>query len=873
MNRNAFLLRMSADGYFGWIRSAGMIKNTNTNEELVDDYANAVTWGPGLDVVFAGASESFSKPLPWYVKPQPAHFDLFMGRMDGNGSVGQGEELVSKYPYEPPERVKFVEMPGGGEFLQTQIPLLLNTTIQSPTYTAAELDCQAREIGAGLAADKVEPGFKDVESASRELLKVGKSGWEYDGTNNLIKVWASAFADIVEQFSNPSWIYSDQASIKVVDYRVLEVTGTPGAWYRGDITLDILLKGIVDRVDFVSPAGGSATKYATELVAGLAGTNDYRNIATAPGVVQRVWEKHNSLLADFIEDAAWAIIGGAISLGIGAALPEEWIGAIIIDNFLSVALSSSQFGADVSSADESVNRSYQVVFKNVLLQAGQRYTVYAYLHGTVTAVSTAIASGVCEMDFWYRHPYISDSEDNDPMQGRGFKLRNVKIDFEKLTDYPPATPSSPSPADETFIDISGSKEAPDFPPLTWTCADPEGGSLVYQLYFGETFPPRLKGEYSFFPKAQLPGKLKPNTNYYWKIIVMDRGKVRTEGPLWKFFTGGLNRAPAFVSSYPSDGEANVLRKSRLLCRFFDPDNDPLTYDVYLGKTSPPPLFIKDLVPTSGSPNFLIGGLDPETTYYWSMKARDNKDGVCEGPVLSFTTASLDSNSPALEPLRLGPPEGATDVPYKNTTLKWSVEDPDGDFLICSPQIYTTQEVWKGTPSGTATCTPAQPSPPRIFLYPSDEYRIYYDFTYTLSQELERNKQYFWRVVTVDTMGNQRGGETIGPIWSFKTKPNTPPDAPTGLSPTGNLVIDRNNVVLSWQCQDADGDSLDYAVELGTEMELKVNLKLPRVAEGYVQTTYNAGTLQPLTNYCWRIIARDGHNGETWSQTFTFRTAN
>jgi len=874
MNYSAWLLKVTAGGEFQWTRAVGLTKRSYSNEERVDDSANALTGVPGGDAIFAGATESFSKPLPWFAKPQPAHFDLFLGRMDRNGGVGQGEELVCKVPFEPPKRLKFVEMPGGGEFLLNPASSVISVSLLPCLYNRTSFDCLQRDLGLpDQPAQKVDPGFEEIERGTRDLLKEGKSQWTADGTTGLIKVWASAYADIVEQFRNPSWIYSDQAAAKVVDYRMLEATGTPGAWYRTDITLEGVFKGIVDRTDYVSPAGGSATKYAVELVAGLAGTSDIRNAASSPGIIQRVWEAHNSLLADFLEDAAWAVIGGAVSIGVGAALPEKWVGTIILDNLSNVVLTVGTFGAETISADECVNKSFKVTFKDVLVQGGQRFTVYVYLHGYVAAVSTAIAAGVCELDFWHHAPHLSDSADRDPLNGRGFKLQKVTWDFGKLTDYPPSAPAHPTPADGTVIDIAASKTPPDFPLLGWTCADPESSSLRYHLYFGESYPPPFKETISHYSKAQISGKLKPNTSYFWKIVAEDSAKNRTEGPLWKFSTGRLNAPPVFQSTLPKNGDTGVPRKTRLFWRFADPNGDLLTYDLYLGKNSPPPLFLSGFSYPWGTPQIDVGALEPETTYYWSIKARDDKDGAGESPIHGFTTESLASNRPPNPPEKLWPPDGAKDVPFKKLTLKWTISDPEGDHILCSPQLSTSPNAWTGAFTGGGACTPPQTSPPHIILYPQDVSEIAFDYLFTLNEELERGSQYWWRVISED-MTSTLGPSQYGPVLSFRTKANSPPQEPSATAPASGAQVGRTNVVLTWTGQDPDGDSLVYDVYLSSDQELIVNPKIQKIASDLTSATYTVpGPLRANTRYFWEVVARDGHRGETKSRTFMFWTTN
>jgi hypothetical protein len=65
----------------------------------------------------------------------------------------------------------------------------------------------------------------------------------------------------------------------------------------------------------------------------------------------------------------------------------------------------------------------------------------------------------------------------------------------------------------------------------------------------------------------------------------------------------------------------------------DPDGDPVTYDLYLGTKSSPPLVASGLVQTSYDP----GPLNYDTEYYWRIVSKDNQGGETNGPVWTFRT--------------------------------------------------------------------------------------------------------------------------------------------------------------------------------------------------------------------------------------------
>jgi len=97
-----------------------------------------------------------------------------------------------------------------------------------------------------------------------------------------------------------------------------------------------------------------------------------------------------------------------------------------------------------------------------------------------------------------------------------------------LNNLPPALPSSPNPPD-------GSLNVPPGTTLTWICGDPENGSLLYDVYFGEDNPPALVSQ-TQPQNTYCPATMIQERNYYWKIIAYDNAGNITEGPVWSFRT-------------------------------------------------------------------------------------------------------------------------------------------------------------------------------------------------------------------------------------------------------------------------------------------------------------------------------------------------
>jgi len=84
---------------------------------------------------------------------------------------------------------------------------------------------------------------------------------------------------------------------------------------------------------------------------------------------------------------------------------------------------------------------------------------------------------------------------------------------------------------------------------------------------------------------------------------------------------------------PDNGAIDQQINTTLSWTCADPENDPLTYDVYFGETNPPVLVSSGQTANTYDP----GILNFETTYYWKITAHDDHANSTESPVWNFTT--------------------------------------------------------------------------------------------------------------------------------------------------------------------------------------------------------------------------------------------
>jgi len=84
---------------------------------------------------------------------------------------------------------------------------------------------------------------------------------------------------------------------------------------------------------------------------------------------------------------------------------------------------------------------------------------------------------------------------------------------------------------------------------------------------------------------------------------------------------------------PESGSMNQPSNTTLTWTCSDPENDPLTYDIYFGTENPPSLVATAQTGTTYNPGTLVY----TTVYYWKIIAHDDHGNTTESPVWNFTT--------------------------------------------------------------------------------------------------------------------------------------------------------------------------------------------------------------------------------------------
>lgn len=132
-------------------------------------------------------------------------------------------------------------------------------------------------------------------------------------------------------------------------------------------------------------------------------------------------------------------------------------------------------------------------------------------------------------------------------------------------NYPPYTPSNPMP-------FSGATGVSINTGLNWTGGDPDGDSVAYDIYFGNTTPPPKVASYVYDTNYG-PGVLEDCTTYYWQIVAWDYYDACSESPIWNFTTNCQPDTP--IIEGPINGKPGVEYDYSFVST--DPEGDDVRY--------------------------------------------------------------------------------------------------------------------------------------------------------------------------------------------------------------------------------------------------------------------------------------------------------
>lgn len=170
----------------------------------------------------------------------------------------------------------------------------------------------------------------------------------------------------------------------------------------------------------------------------------------------------------------------------------------------------------------------------------------------------------------------------------------------------------------------------------------------------------------------------------------------------------------------------------------DAEKNPIIYQLQVSTDNQ---FSQNVNTIETTSNFQNIDLEKGKAYYWRVKATDNKNASSNYSSINnfYTEALALSNHLPFLPQIINPDNNST-IFSSDVTLRWSASDVDAADVL-------SYDLYLGTDN-----------PPTLKVGNA----ISADYLYISS--LQYSRIYYWRIIAKDN----KGAETIGQVWNFKT---------------------------------------------------------------------------------------------------------
>lgn len=267
--------------------------------------------------------------------------------------------------------------------------------------------------------------------------------------------------------------------------------------------------------------------------------------------------------------------------------------------------------------------------------------------------------------------------------------------FLNFTNSHPNAPSNPNPA-------NGANDIETNADLSWTCSDPDGDLVSYDVYFGTTNPPTTKVSSNQAGTSYDPGALGSSTTYYWQIVATDNiawDIGNTAGPVWSFTTKSGGTSPPTPPGGPSGPSGETIElKANPGGPYYGVINVELTFD---GSKSTGTIISYVWSFGDGATGT---GIKPKHTYsevkkYTVTLTVTDDDGITDTNT-TYATITATPNNPPTKPEVTGSHIGTKNVNYSYNAMSTDVENDDIKYIFAwgDGDTITTEFV----PNGTTT---------------------------------------------------------------------------------------------------------------------------------------------------------------------------
>jgi formylglycine-generating enzyme required for sulfatase activity/N-acetylneuraminic acid mutarotase len=489
--------------------------------------------------------------------------------------------------------------------------------------------------------------------------------------------------------------------------------------------------------------------------------------------------------------AVWSFTTATVSL-LAPTLVSPVNGAV--DQSLSPALTwSTVTNATSYHAQVSTNSAFTTIFSQ---------------DSTLTAASKAISNLAGGVTYYWR------------VRSKNASGVSGWTSPWSFTTKMPAIPSAPSLGSPANI----SKNQSLTPTLVWAMVS--GAATYYvQVSPSNTFAIIFSQDSTLTVDSMKLSGLATSTTYYWRVRAKNAAGVSAWSGQWSFTTvpSSVPPVPALVS--PVNGAPS---QPQILTLVWSPVGGDSTYRVQLSTSSSfATLTIDDSTLTAA--NRAIGLLDPRTTYYWRVYAKNAAGVSAWTSPWSFTTGTSALPSPVLN----SPANKATGV-SRTATLAWStVTGATGYHVqVARDSLFSAMAMEDSAltvASKTLNVTPV-------------------------------GNTFYWRVRAKNTSSVS----TWSAVWGFYTTGGL--TAPVLVSPAnGTAALNPVGLTLSWSTVST---ATSYKVQMSPDSTFAI------VVTEDSTLTAPSKTIDSLSlgvKYYWRVRAKNASGVSSWTTPWSFTT--
>ncbi len=420
--------------------------------------------------------------------------------------------------------------------------------------------------------------------------------------------------------------------------------------------------------------------------------------------------------------------------------------------------------------------------------------------------------------------------------------------------------SAPSPA-------NGAVDVVQDVTLSWA----SGFSGVSRdVYFGtSSSPPKLERTTGL--SFKLP-KLATSTTYYWRIDEIEANGTKHRGSVWSFTTV-IGEA---TNPYPADKASNVPVDVVLS---WTPGATAVSHDGYFGTTSPPP-FLGNTTESSFD-TASIGGLAPDTIYYWQLDAIEADGTKHVGNVWTFKTVGANPGAKASYYKGMNFEELALTRTDPQIDFDWGTGAPDP---AVGADKFSVKWIAELEPAFSDTYT--------LWAQSDDGVRVWLDGALIIDRWIDQSATWAESAPIELVAGEshllemayyENGGDAVARLhWASPTQPRRAVDAlllpriALDPDPADGAIVEQTWVMLSWT---AGITAASHDMYIGTApdaLEFQLNQAETMLTVGLPGLPVPDG-LVPGTTYSWRIDEVEAdpnvvHEGVVWSFTVPPETA-